>query len=79
MPRRFVIFALLIIAAAGAGWFYWSAAPPTASAVPVVAQQVKSGGVPIYLSGIGTVYAYNTVVVRSQITGQIVSIVKAKT
>jgi multidrug efflux system membrane fusion protein len=42
--------------------------------VPVVAQPVKSSDVPIYLSGIGTVYAYNTVVVRSQITGQLVSI-----
>ena len=29
---------------------------------------------PIYLRGIGAVYAYNTVVVRSQITGQIVQI-----
>jgi multidrug efflux system membrane fusion protein len=47
------------------------AAPP---AVPVVAGTVTSHDVPIYLTGVGTVVAYNTVVVRSQIQGQIVSI-----
>src|SRR5271166_87699 len=82
MRRKFLILAVPLIAAAGAGFLYMnngkskdptraSADPP---AVPVVAQQVKSGNVPIYLRGIGTVYAYNTVVVRSQITGQIVQI-----
>jgi membrane fusion protein, multidrug efflux system len=47
------------------------AAPPT---VPVVAGTVESGNVPIYLRGIGTVEAYNTVVVRSQIQGQLIRI-----
>jgi len=47
------------------------AAPP---AVPVVAETVKSGDVPIYLRGVGTVIAYNTVVVRSQIQGQVTEI-----
>jgi multidrug efflux system membrane fusion protein len=49
-----------------------AAAPPPP--VPVVAQQVKSGDVPIYLLGVGTVIAYNNVIVRSQITGQLVKI-----
>src|SRR5690348_5592403 len=49
-------------------------APTTSTAVPVVAGTVQKHEVPIYLSGIGTVIAYNTVVVRSQITGQIVGI-----
>jgi multidrug efflux system membrane fusion protein len=35
---------------------------------------VSSGNVPIYLRGVGTVIAYNTVVVRSQIQGQITQI-----
>ncbi|HTI79045.1 MAG TPA: efflux RND transporter periplasmic adaptor subunit [Acetobacteraceae bacterium] len=43
-------------------------------AVPVVANTVKSGDVPIYLTGIGHVQAYNTVTVRSQIQGQITQI-----
>jgi multidrug efflux system membrane fusion protein len=48
--------------------------PPAPPAVPVVAGTVSSGDVPIYLRGIGTVIAYNTVVVRSQIQGQITKI-----
>jgi multidrug efflux system membrane fusion protein len=46
-------------------------APP---AVPVVADTVAQHDVPIYLTGVGTVIAYNTVVVRSQIQGPLVSI-----
>jgi multidrug efflux system membrane fusion protein len=42
--------------------------------VPVVAGLVAQHDVPIYLTGVGTVIAYNTVVVHSQIQGQIVSI-----
>src|SRR5258708_19499496 len=50
---------------------------PTSTTVvsePVVAQTVKSGDVPIFFSGIGFVQAYNTVVVRSQIQGQLTQI-----
>src|SRR4029077_9474686 len=43
-------------------------------AVPVVTGIVRSSDVPIYLRGVGTVIAYNNVVVRSQITGQIIKI-----
>jgi len=39
-----------------------------------LAATVAQRDVPIYLTGVGTVIAYNTVVVRSQIQGQIVSI-----
>jgi membrane fusion protein, multidrug efflux system len=49
-----------------------AAIPPPA--VPVVAATVHQGDVPIYLRGVGTVIAYNNVIVRSQITGQIVKI-----
>src|SRR5215469_627395 len=48
--------------------------PAPTSMVPVVAGVVTSHDVPIYLSGVGTVIAYNTVVVRSQIQGQITAI-----
>lgn len=44
------------------------------AAVPVVAGTVPSHDVPIYLRGVGTVIAYNNVIVRSQITGQLVMI-----
>jgi multidrug efflux system membrane fusion protein len=48
--------------------------PPAPPSIPVVASAVTSGDVPIYLRGIGTVIAYNTVVLRSQIQGQLTKI-----
>jgi len=42
--------------------------------IPVVAGPVVTQDVPIYLHGIGTVIAYNTVTVRSQIQGQLTQI-----
>ncbi len=48
--------------------------PPVVPTVPVVAGTVSSGDVPIYLQGVGTVIAYNTVIIRSQIQGQITKI-----
>jgi multidrug efflux system membrane fusion protein len=44
------------------------------AAVPVVAATVLSHDVPIYLRGVGTVIAHNNVIMRSQITGQLVKI-----
>ena len=41
--------------------------PAPTPTVPVVAGVVSSHNVPIYLRGVGTVIAYNTVLVRSQI------------
>lgn len=81
--KRNLTIALVTLAAilAGAGlWFFGTdrkpavAAAPVPAAVPVVAASVTGKDVPIYLRGIGTVIAYNTDVVRSQIQGQIVSI-----
>jgi multidrug efflux system membrane fusion protein len=46
-------------------------APPV---VPIVAGTVAQHDVPIYLTGVGTVIAYNTDVVRAQIQGQLISI-----
>jgi len=85
MRRKIVISAALLIAilAIGGGLavthkFPFERPAPRAAAtppvVPVVAGTVAQHDVPIYLTGVGTVIAYNTVVVRSQIQGQIVSI-----
>jgi multidrug efflux system membrane fusion protein len=71
---------VLAIAAAGAAFVIYKArteaapAPVATPAVPVVAGTVASHDVPIYLRGVGTVIAYNTVIVRSQIQGQITKI-----
>ncbi|MGY3037000.1 multidrug efflux system membrane fusion protein [Bradyrhizobium sp. USDA 4354] len=81
--KRNVTIALVALAAVliGAGlWFFGTdrrpavAATPVPVVVPVVAATVTGKDVPIYLRGIGTVIAYNTDVVRSQIQGQIVKI-----
>ena len=50
------------------------AAAPAPPVVPIVAATVAQHDVPIYLTGVGTVIAYNTDVVRAQIQGQIISI-----
>ena len=85
MRRKLVISAALLIAvlAIGGGLaathrFPFERSAPSAPAaiptVPVVAGAVAQHDVPIYLTGLGTVIAYNTVVVHSQIQGQLVSI-----
>jgi membrane fusion protein, multidrug efflux system len=48
-----------------------AATPPT---VPVVATAAEQHDVPIYYDALGTVMALNTVSIRAQVTGQIVSI-----
>lgn len=45
-----------------------------AFAVPVVAGTVEQRDMPIYLEGLGTVQAFNTVTVRSQVDGQLVKV-----
>src|SRR5262245_50269729 len=83
MSKRAVITAVLGLVAAcvaiGAGFEAVDTSAPAALKpepvrVPVVASTVASGDVPIYLRGVGTVIAYNNVVIRSQITGQLVNI-----
>jgi multidrug efflux system membrane fusion protein len=82
MRKRLVILAALLFAAVGIGLAVKytfepsksAQAPAPPPAVPVVAGTVTSGDVPIYMRGVGTVIAYNNVLVRSQITGQIIKI-----
>jgi multidrug efflux system membrane fusion protein len=84
MKKKVVIPAVLLTAVLAAGGLYFAhnqalekasaatpAAPPSA---PIVAGTVAQHDVPIYLTGVGTVIAYNTDIVRAQIQGQIISI-----
>jgi membrane fusion protein, multidrug efflux system len=83
MKKKFALSAALLTVAVVAGSFFQlthassvrktvpSAAAPT---VPVVASTVTQHDVPMYLTGVGTVIAYNTDVVRAQIQGQIIGI-----
>ena len=82
--KRKVITSIGILAAAIAGGLVYvthadlfekaKAAPAPPAPVPVVASTVAQHDVPIYLTGVGTVIAYNTDIVRAQIQGQIISI-----
>jgi membrane fusion protein, multidrug efflux system len=84
MKRKIVVPAALLIAVLAAGGVFYfthirpldkvAAAPAPPPAVPIVARAVAQHDVPIYLSGVGTVIAYNTDVVRAQIQGQLISI-----
>jgi multidrug efflux system membrane fusion protein len=83
MKKKIVVSALLAAVLAAGGLLYFThirplekvvAAPAPPPAVPIVAGTVDQHDVPIYLSGIGTVIAYNTDIVRAQIQGQIISI-----
>jgi multidrug efflux system membrane fusion protein len=80
-----VALAALVLTAAviGSGTYALSSARPDTTAapasavlptVPIVADTVKNGDVPIYLRGIGTVQAYNTDTIRTQVQGQITQI-----
>ncbi len=82
MPRRVAVFAALILLVAGSAfsYFHWERPQRAETAtlpmprVPVIAERIAPTNVPIYLRGVGTVIAFNTVVVRSQIQGQITQI-----
>jgi multidrug efflux system membrane fusion protein len=81
MHKRPIILATLLVVAGTVGAVVWlrsgtplTTATPSVPPVPVVAATVNSHPVPIYLRGVGTVIAYNNVVVRSQITGPIIKI-----
>jgi len=84
MKNKVIIPAVLLTAVLAAGGLYFahiqalekvSAATPAAPPpVPIVAGTVAQHDVPIYLTGVGTVIAYTTDIVRAQIQGQIISI-----
>ena len=78
-----VVSILVIAAALGGGyyaWKHWSGARTTqadtalkraANAIPVTVAEVSKSDFPVYLSGLGTVQGFNTVVVRTRVDGQI--------
>jgi membrane fusion protein, multidrug efflux system len=84
MKRKALVPVALVMTAVVAGGLFYllhvrplqeaEAAPIPPAPVPVVAATVVQHDVPVYLTGVGTVIAYNTDVVRAQIQGQITSI-----
>jgi multidrug efflux system membrane fusion protein len=80
---RTIRWILLIAALGAAGYFGWqrfhgeshvaSNAPQQAArpAVPVTIAPVEKADFPVYLTGLGTVQGFNTVLVRTRVDGQI--------
>src|SRR5258707_1111977 len=90
MKKKIVVPAALTAVLAAGGLLYFAhvhplekvvAAPAAPPAVPIVAGTVAQHDVPIYLSGVGTVIAFNTDVVRAQIqqaqVGELQAAIKA--
>ncbi len=78
-----IIVGVCVLVVGAAVWFARRHAPPAPPRkgraparwrlppVPVIAAAVAQKDVPIYLSGIGTVQAFNTVTVRARVDGQV--------
>jgi membrane fusion protein, multidrug efflux system len=86
--KGWLVVLLLAVVLGGVYWYFHSrpaqanGVGPAASngadnpdgPVPVVVATAHRGDLPIYLNGLGTVTAFNTVTVRSRVDGQIVKI-----
>ena len=74
----FTVAGLVAAAVVVAAAYSWLAKPKAQAAapppVPVVMTEAGHQDVPIYFSALGTVMALNTVAIRAQVTGQLVSI-----
>src|ERR1700676_4960606 len=82
MRRLVLIIALLVAGAAAilAGPRWWepsisqSVALGGGMAIPVMTDTARRADVPIFLAGLGTVQAFNSVLIKSRVDGQIVKI-----
>jgi multidrug efflux system membrane fusion protein len=82
MKTRTVLIGIATLAiAGGVAWRYGpalvSGGPPpahVAPAIPVTAGAAEARDVPVYVQGLGTVQAFNTVNVRSRVDGQITQV-----
>ena len=81
------IWLLLLLAAAGGIYYWYSGSQKTKQAaqrsqeakaanraVPVVASTIHRGDMPVYLRGLGSVTAFNTVTVKSRVDGQLTEV-----
>jgi len=82
--RNWRLILLILVAGGGLAYFglargLWSTAAPSgprsaAPAIPVMASKAERADIPVELTGLGTVQALNSVLVRSRVDGQIVKI-----
>jgi multidrug efflux system membrane fusion protein len=86
LGRRFLTISIVAVVLAGSAYAIWQYTHQrtqtqrlgrgfqTDGPVPVIAAAAKRADVPVYLDGVGTTRALNTVTVRPQVDGKIVSI-----
>ena len=82
--RRWLMLGLCLLTVAGIGYaiWFWPAGSANQTArdrnanqpIPVVVAAAEQKDVPIYLDGLGTVQAYNTVTVRAMVDGPLVKV-----
>jgi multidrug efflux system membrane fusion protein len=80
--RRTVSIAITLLILGGLGYIAWTSLQQKQAAnragpdlpVPVLAATPRVQDVPVYLDGVGAVRALNTVVVRSQVDGKLISV-----
>jgi membrane fusion protein, multidrug efflux system len=77
-PRLVFLCCVIIVAVALIAHFYDRDEPAKANvlppAMPVVVATARTGNMPIYLIGLGTVTALNTVTVRSRVDGELLNV-----
>src|SRR5439155_24887692 len=84
-PHRWWLWMLAAVVLGGAA--YWAfaqdatrqpgaeaAAKPSGQGIPVVATATRQGDLPVYLTGLGSVTAFNTVTVKSRVDGQLMKV-----
>lgn len=83
--RRILSFVIGVMVVAGVVWYAMTPQQqrertsgrrggPQVGPVPVLATAVRKDDVPVYLDGIGTIKALNTVTVRAQVDGQLTKV-----
>lgn len=79
--RRLVSITIVLIIVGGLGYITWTAFKPQTRGniprdlpVPVLAATPHLADVPVYVEGVGTIRALNTVTVRAQVDGRLLSV-----
>ena len=79
---RFALLIAILAAVGSLGWLLHLRAMPSAAAtqtaasppaVPVSAEPAKVQDVPVYLTGLGTVQAFNTALIKAQVNGLLIA------
>ena len=77
MTRLRLVGSVLVLAViVFVGWrlLHHSGGKPAPSAIPVIAGKATTKDMPVFVRGLGTVQAYNTVMVKSRVDGQIMQV-----